>query len=168
MKAFIPFLLLLAGIQITHVQAQELFRAKTALSVNTGVYLDGLYPSRVFFEQEVVYWPKRGVSMGFRLGLGSAWQWANLSIGIENTWSGTLLGTATAYVLTGRKNHHFEAALGPELLIPSPEFFYPVVPYAEAGYRFQKPSSGFFVRGFIGSVSGLGVGVGYSFPVKNR
>ncbi|MDX2285727.1 MAG: hypothetical protein NW241_16285 [Bacteroidia bacterium] len=165
MKTFISFLLLLAGIQITHVQAQELFRAKTALSLNveTGIFWN---QSRVSYEQEIVYWPKKGVSMGFRLGLGHHGTLDPL-LG-DRRLVPSFTGTVAAYVLTGRKNHHFEAALGPEFFIPPLEFIYPVIPYAEVGYRCQSPSSGFFVRGFAGFIGGLGVGVGYSFPVKNR
>ncbi len=161
----ITFLFLLVCPHFT--SAQEPFRAKTAMSVNLGVQTFPYWPlgqARVSFEQEVVYWPKRGVSMGFRLGAGRILEITKLLRRQPGLASGT--GMGTAYVLTGRKNHHFEAAVGPEFWFDRNEYTPPVLPYAEAGYRFQKPSNGFFVRGFLGTTSGLGVGVGYSLPVR--
>ncbi len=165
MKKIFILLIILAFAQRSN--AQELLRPKTAISLELGVHVLpifwGIGHPRICLDQEVVFWPRRGVSMGVRLGVGRImgpdyfWVW-------ENDETTTLL--AAAYMLTGRKNHHFEAALGPEFWIDENEYGPPLVPFAQVGYRFQKPAGGFLFRTHIGITSGVGVGIGYSFPVR--
>ncbi len=145
--------------------AQSLPRPKTAISLEMGVHpvFWGIGHPRICVDRELVFWPRRGVSMGIRLGAGRLLN-ANFNWDFQNTETTSLL--AAAYMLTGRKNHHFEAALGPEFWIDENEYGPPLVPFAQVGYRFQKPAGGFLFRTHIGITSGLGVGVGYSFPVR--
>ncbi len=157
-KAIFILVTLLVCAHIAH--AQELFRAKTAISLNMGVSFWGVGSPGFFFEQELVYWPKRAVSMGFRLG-------ARNFLYSNRPWGPLFSSFGSAYLLTGRKNHHFEAALGAEFLIPRTEFSWPVYPEVQVGYRYQKPSSGLFVRGSM-VFGGPSIGLGYSFPVKNK
>ncbi|MGL4908361.1 MAG: hypothetical protein ACRC9X_07010 [Bacteroidales bacterium] len=78
-------------------------------------------------------------------------------------------------VLMGKKNHHFELNLGcyilfhttAKLLTANGDRFSPdhnkyVMPIFNAGYRYQRPQGGFFMRAFTG-VSGIGYGLGYAF-----
>ncbi|MDX2285728.1 MAG: hypothetical protein NW241_16290 [Bacteroidia bacterium] len=159
MKTFISFLLLLACVQTAGAQ-KLFFRTKPALSVNMGVHIYGTGHPRVCFEQEAVYWLSKGVAMGFRLGAGRLLP-ANFGWAWDQTETTSVV--AAAYVCTGRKNHHFEAALGPEFWIDGNEYGPPLVPYAEAGYRFQRPGGVLFVRSFAGITSGLGLGFGLAF-----
>lgn len=75
-------------------------------------------------------------------------------------------GLAGLTMLTGPKNHHFEASagafLGYESGGPSYKGTLFVLPLLDLGYRYQKPGKGFLFRAKVGTLS-LGIGLGYAF-----
>lgn len=68
-------------------------------------------------------------------------------------------------MLTGRKNHHFEASggafLGTDTGAGYGDGFF-ALPFLDLGYRFQKPKKSFIFRAKAG-VLGVGIGLGYAF-----
>lgn len=166
MKNFVLFISILVFFTDISYAQQIPKRSNSSLGIDMGVHFQGIGITRIHFDKEVIYWPGRGVSMGARLAVGrplaGGFEWG---LGENNSTS----LTAAAYLLTGRKNHHFEAALGPEFFIlPGSDVPFLLLPYADAGYRFQKPEGGLFFRARAGVTSGVGLGIGYSFPVKGK
>lgn len=72
-------------------------------------------------------------------------------------------GIGALTMLTGKREHHFEASAGVFLGRDNRDMVgYIVAPLIDLGYRFQKPEGGFIFRGKIGML-GIGIGLGYAF-----
>lgn len=74
-------------------------------------------------------------------------------------------GLGGVTMLTGKKNHHFEASLGAFVGNDNGQGYGDglfVLPLLDLGYRFQKPQKGFVFRAKAG-ILGVGIGLGYSF-----
>ena len=89
--------------------------------------------------------------------------------GCDNQLEGRTLSIT---FLKGKKNHHFEANSGVFIAYIRDSHGHggscdedngpTIKPYAEVGYRYQKPEGGFIFRAKIG-IFAIGVGLGYAF-----
>jgi len=117
-----------------------------------------------------------GITLNYELPLGSTV--LKLS-GHSMTWSGYVnlragYGLESPQVvhgpgggialsgMTGKGNHHFEISGGVFRMIDSDRWDWVLMPIADLGYRYQKPTGGFLFRARVANV-GIGISLGHSF-----
>jgi hypothetical protein len=163
MKALLLFLLLALAAPGLAQQTQTL-RARWGVSADMGVHFAGQGFPRIYVERQLAAIGKNrqavlGVKVASGLFLNAQFDWS-ISDPVSTTW------VPVGYLLTGRRSHHFELGLGPELWLDKDEYTPVLVPFFEMGYRYQRPEGGLSLRVRAGLTSGLGLGLGYAFPLR--
>lgn len=163
MKA-ISLLLLLALALPALAQQTQTLRAPWAVSADMGVHFAGQGFPRIYVERQLAAIGKdRQAVVGVKFASG-------VFLDAQFRWSPSRIISTTlvpvGYLLTGRRSHHFEFALGPEFWLDEDSYTPVLLPFTELGYRYQRPEGGLSLRVRAGLTSGLGLGIGYAFPLR--